>query len=47
LFEPDYVRRLIQEQLSRTKDNREQLWTLLVFQTWYDRYLNVARPCHD
>ena len=46
LFEPAYVRQLIEQQLSRTKDNREQLWTLLVFQTWYDRYLSGARQCH-
>lgn len=40
LFDYGYVKRLIDEQLGRVKDNREPLWTLLVFQTWHDRYLN-------
>ena len=46
LFEYPYVKRLIDEQLSMTKDNREPLWTLLVFQTWYDRYLSGSGECH-
>jgi asparagine synthase (glutamine-hydrolysing) len=40
LFDYGYVKRLIDEQLGMVKDNREPLWTLLVFQTWHDRYLN-------
>jgi len=47
LFDYSYVKRLIDEQLSMTKDNREPLWTLLVFQTWYDRYLADASGCHE
>jgi asparagine synthase (glutamine-hydrolysing) len=39
IFYYPYVKRLIDEQLSKTKDNREPLWTLLVFQTWYERYM--------
>lgn len=46
LFEYPYVKRLIDEQLSMTKDNREPLWTLLVFQAWYDRYLSGTGECH-
>lgn len=30
---------LIDEQLTNKKDNREPLWTLLVFQLWYERYI--------
>ena len=45
LFDYAYVKKLIDEQLSMTKDNREPLWTLLVFQTWYDRYLSGAGRC--
>jgi asparagine synthase (glutamine-hydrolysing) len=40
LFDYGYVKRLIDEQLGMVKDNREPLWTLLVFQAWHDRYLN-------
>jgi asparagine synthase (glutamine-hydrolysing) len=39
LFNPDAVERLIQGHLSRRTDNRKQLWTLLVFQLWAERYL--------
>ncbi|HWH76489.1 MAG TPA: asparagine synthase (glutamine-hydrolyzing), partial [Candidatus Binatus sp.] len=40
LFDYAYVKRLIDEHLGMVKDNREPLWTLLMFQTWHDRYLN-------
>jgi len=36
------VSQLIDEQLTMKKDNRELLWTLLVFQTWYERYIESA-----
>jgi asparagine synthase (glutamine-hydrolysing) len=39
LFHYPYIKRLIDEQLNKTKDNRELLWTLLVFQSWYERYV--------
>lgn len=42
LFHYPYVKRLIDEQLSRAKDHREPLWTLLVFQGWYERYVDGA-----
>lgn len=38
LLAPAYVERLLDEHLNRKKDNRKQLWTLLMFQLWYDRY---------
>ena len=41
LFHYPYVKQLIDEQLNKNKDNRELLWTLLVFQTWYERYIGA------
>lgn len=34
LFNFDYIARLKKEHFSGKKDNRKQLWTLLVLQTW-------------
>lgn len=42
VFDMDAVQRLVKDHLDGTRDNRKQLWTLLVFQLWYDRWL-VAR----
>ena len=39
IFHYPYVKQLVEEQLSKSKDNREPLWTLLVFQTWYEKYV--------
>ncbi len=44
IFHYPYVNRLIDEQLTKTKDNREPLWTLLVFQTWYEKYVESREP---
>ena len=43
IFHYPCVSQLIDEQLTMKKDNRELLWTLLVFQTWYERYIESAR----
>jgi len=43
IFPYPYVNQLLNEQLTMKKDNRELLWTLLVFQTWYERYIESAR----
>ncbi len=40
LFEPSYVERLVGDHLARVRDNRKLLWTLLVFQLWYCKYLD-------
>lgn len=37
LFDPDAVQRLVDEHRRRRRDNRKQLWALLVFQLWLDR----------
>jgi asparagine synthase (glutamine-hydrolysing) len=39
LFEPAYVQQLLANHLAGRQDNRKPLWTLLVFQLWYDRYI--------
>jgi asparagine synthase (glutamine-hydrolysing) len=39
IFHYPYIKQLIDEQVTKTKDNREPLWTLLVFQTWYEKYM--------
>ena len=39
LFQPEYVSGLLSNHLAGTQDNRKPLWTLLVFQQWYDRYM--------
>jgi asparagine synthase (glutamine-hydrolysing) len=39
LFHPDEVMRLISEHRSGARDHRKPLWTLLMFQLWYDAWL--------
>lgn len=41
LFRPDAVSALVQEHLSGARDLRKPLWTLLMFQLWYDRWLEA------
>lgn len=38
LFNPRTIRRLLEEHLCGRKDHRKQLWTLFMFQLWFDRY---------
>lgn len=38
LFDPAEVMRLLNEHLSGKKDNRKQLWTLLCFEMWRERF---------
>lgn len=38
LFNPEYVRGITEDHFSKKVDNRKQIWTLLVFQMWYDRW---------
>jgi asparagine synthase (glutamine-hydrolysing) len=35
---PEYVKALLQDHLLNRKDNRKQLWTLLVWELWVNRY---------
>jgi asparagine synthase (glutamine-hydrolysing) len=39
LFEPAYVQTLIAEHEKGVASHHKQLWTLLVFQLWFDRFL--------
>jgi asparagine synthase (glutamine-hydrolysing) len=41
LFQPAAATRLLEDHWSGRRDNRKGLWTLLMFQMWYDRY---AKP---
>jgi len=35
---PEYVAQLLQDHLLNKRDNRKQLWTLLVWELWINRY---------
>ncbi len=41
IFHYPYVKQLIDQQLARTNDHREALWTLLVFQLWHENYVDT------
>ena len=40
LFSYGYVKRLLDEHFAHRRDNRKLLWTLLVFQLWYNKYIS-------
>jgi len=42
LFDDREVRRLMDEHLKGVRDHRKPIWTLLVFQIWYDRWLGAG-----
>jgi asparagine synthase (glutamine-hydrolysing) len=39
LFSPGYVAKLIREHETGAASHHKELWNLLVFQLWYDRFL--------
>lgn len=39
LFDPVYVQKIIREHETGTASHHKELWTLLVFQLWFDNYL--------
>jgi len=39
IFNPVEVTRLVNEHLRGTKDNRKQLWTLFIFELWFEHHL--------
>lgn len=42
IFNYDYVEKLVLEHQSKQKDHRKKLWTLLVFQLWWKRWMKVS-----
>ncbi len=42
LFNPDYVQKLIKEHESGSASHHKELWTLLVFQLWFDSFLSKS-----
>ncbi len=40
-FNYGYIKRLIDEHISHQRDNRKLLWTLLMFQLWYNAYVEL------
>ncbi|MHB8621041.1 MAG: asparagine synthase (glutamine-hydrolyzing) [Chloroflexota bacterium] len=44
LFDEFQVRTLLEDHFAQRRDNRKPLWTLFIFQQWYDRYLRVPVP---
>ncbi len=42
-FNYAYIKRLLDEHFAQQRDNRKVLWTLLIFQLWYDRYVESPR----
>ena len=43
-FQPAYVSRLLDDHLQGRRDHRKQLWTLFMFERWYERYAAGAQP---
>lgn len=39
LFDPTAVKKIMDDHLRMKKDNRKQLWSLLVFQMWFDKWM--------
>lgn len=39
-FNAYYVKNILDEHFKGSKDNRKQIWTLLMFQLWLDKHLN-------
>lgn len=38
IFDPEKVKRLVEEHLARRVDNRKKLWNLLIFQLWWENF---------
>lgn len=43
-FRYPYIRSLLDDHAAGRRDNRMQLWTLMLFQLWHQRYLSAAEP---
>lgn len=47
LFQVHEINRLVDEHLQGIRDHRKPLWTLLIFQIWYDRWAQHRRDSAD
>ncbi len=45
IFNPAEITRLVDEHLRGAKDNRKQLWTLFIFQLWFEQHLQPVQRC--
>ena len=43
IFNHRTIERLLAEHLQSARDNRKELWTLFMFQLWFEKYLGSAR----
>jgi asparagine synthase (glutamine-hydrolysing) len=46
LFDTGYVEQLVGDHLARRRDNRKLIWTLLIFQLWYAKYIDGCAAHH-
>jgi asparagine synthase (glutamine-hydrolysing) len=47
LWNPQYVSRLIHEHEQRKQDWSRNIWCLLIFQLWHDKYMNGSTVSHN
>ncbi len=40
IFNQEYINRLMQQHFRLKRDNRKQLWTLMIFSLWYDNFMS-------
>ncbi|MDP2910031.1 MAG: asparagine synthase (glutamine-hydrolyzing), partial [bacterium] len=40
IFNYSYIKKIMEEHFNRQKNNRQKLWSLFVFQKWYDRWMS-------
>jgi asparagine synthase (glutamine-hydrolysing) len=43
-FNADYVSRLVEEHLRGIENHSHKLWALMVFESWYQAYVENAQP---
>ncbi|GAC1527250.1 MAG: asparagine synthase (glutamine-hydrolyzing) [Chloroflexota bacterium] len=43
-FQYAYIRSMLDDHTAGRRDNRMQLWTLMVFQLWHQRYMSARAP---
>ncbi|MBC7910960.1 MAG: hypothetical protein H7Y30_10700, partial [Pyrinomonadaceae bacterium] len=40
IFKPEIVRRMVEEHTSGKRDYAQQLWTLLMLELWFERFID-------